>query len=269
MGTETGPRDELAVTGLRLRLCCRDADLIGPLDLHLRRGRVLGLVGPSGCGKSLTCRALLGLLPPGVVQRSGRFRMGEEEQAVPPAAWRGRKLAAVFQNPTGCFDPVFTVASHFRETLAAHGQNPASCSDKIHAGLREVGFDDPRGILDHYPFQLSGGMLQRVMIALALLLDPPFLLADEPTTDLDLVSQARVLDLLAELCRIRNLGILLVTHDLSVVARLAHDMAVMHQGRIVERGEVGAVFATAAHPFTRGLLAAHRRLYAHSTAEVA
>lgn len=269
MDIETGPGGELAVSGLRLGLRGQGDDLVGPLDFRVRRGRVLGLVGPSGCGKSLTCRALLGLLPPGVEPRGGVFRLGGEECPAPPATWRGRRLAVVFQNPAGCFDPVFTVASHFRETLAAHGQDPASCADKVHAGLREVGFDDPRAILDHYPFQLSGGMLQRAMIALALLLDPPFLLADEPTTDLDLVSQARVLDLLAGLCRTRNLGILLVTHDLSVVARLADDMAVMHQGRIVERGEVGEVFAAAAHPFSRSLLAAHRRLYAHSTVEVA
>lgn len=256
-----GSSEELVVTGLRIGLRDHGDDLVGPLDLRLQRGQVLGLVGPSGCGKSLTCLALLGLLPQGLLLRSGMFRMGMEEYEAPPTAWRGRRLAVVFQNPASCFDPVFTVYSHFRETLTAHGQDPESCTKKVHSGLREVGFDDPQAILEHYPFQLSGGMLQRVMIALALLLDPPFLLADEPTTDLDLISQTRILDLLTKLCRTRNLGILLVTHDMSVVARLACNMAILHQGRIVERGEVGSVFTSPTHSFTRSLLAAHHRLY--------
>ncbi len=255
--------------------------LVGPVDLTVERGQVVCLVGPSGCGKSLTCMSLLGMLPDGVTRTAGSIRVngqavdwqapeGHAANGPPPERLRllrGREAAYVLQNPASCFDPVFTIGAHFQETLAAH--QPAGSRNETRpdwraaarAALYEVGFDDAEAILRHYPFQMSGGMLQRVMIALALVLDVPLLIADEPTTDLDLPSQARVLDLLDQVRRTRNMAILLVTHDLSVAARMADRMAVMRHGRVVEQGDVRTLFAAPRHPYTHALLAAHHRLY--------
>lgn len=262
-----------------------DPPLVGPVDLTVERGQVVCLVGPSGCGKSLTCMALLGMLPDGVARTAGTIRVnGQTVDRQPPEGHaahgalperlrllRGRGAAYVLQNPASCFDPVFTIGAHFQETLAAHlpaapkdGPNGTRRPDwhtAALAALREVGFDDAQAILRHYPFQMSGGMLQRVMIALALVLDVPLLIADEPTTDLDLPSQAHVLDLLDQVRRTRNMAILLVTHDLSVAARMADRMAVMRHGRVVEQGDVHELFNAPRHPYTRALLAAHHRLY--------
>uniref|UniRef100_B8DIP2 ABC transporter related n=1 Tax=Nitratidesulfovibrio vulgaris (strain DSM 19637 / Miyazaki F) TaxID=883 RepID=B8DIP2_NITV9 len=260
--------------------------LVGPVDLAVERGQVVCLVGPSGCGKSLTCMSLLDMLPQGITRTAGTIRVhgqavdgqavdrqgmdGQAAYGAPPERLRllrGRGAAYVLQNPASCFDPVFTIGAHFQETLAAHlpmapgrDTRPDWRAAAL-AALREVGFDDARAILGHYPFQMSGGMLQRVMIALALVLDVPLLIADEPTTDLDLPSQARVLDLLDQVRRTRNTAILLVTHDLSVAARMADRMAVMRHGRVVEQGDVRELFAAPRHPYTRALLAAHHRLY--------
>lgn len=282
----------LFVHGLELRRAVRPAGtgettpppgppLVGPVDLRVERGQVVCLVGPSGCGKSLTCMSLLGMLPQGVTRTAGSIRVngqavegqapeGHAADGAPPERLRllrGRGAAYVLQNPASCFDPVFTIGAHFQETLAAHlpagghnGTRPDWRAAAL-AALREVGFDDALAILRHYPFQMSGGMLQRVMIALALVLDVPLLIADEPTTDLDLPSQARVLDLLEQVRRTRNMAILLVTHDLSVAARMAHRMAVMRHGRVVEQGDVRELFNAPRHPYTRALLAAHHRLY--------
>ncbi|MEG6505606.1 ABC transporter ATP-binding protein [Nitratidesulfovibrio sp. 1201_IL3209] len=282
------PTPALAVRGLELRRAAArpggpdgaqspaspppvSPPLVGPVDLTVERGQVVCLVGPSGCGKSLTCMALLDMLPDGVVRAAGTIRVaGQAVDGAPPdrlRLLRGRGAAYVLQNPASCFDPVFTIGAHFRETLAAHppaGSNGGPRPDWRAAALsalREVGFADARAILRHYPFQMSGGMLQRVMIALALVLDVPLLIADEPTTDLDLPSQARVLDLLDQVRRTRNMAILLVTHDLSVAARMADRMAVMRHGRVVEQGDAREVFAAPRHPYTRALLAAHHRLY--------
>ncbi len=288
----TAPVPALIVHGLELRRSAHRAEtktgatgnapalaappLVGPVDLTVERGQVVCLVGPSGCGKSLTCMSLLGMLPDGVTRTAGTIRVngqavdGQDANGAPPERLRllrGRGAAYVLQNPASCFDPVFTIGAHFQETLAAHqpdGSRSGARPDwrtAARAALCEVGFDDAQAILRHYPFQMSGGMLQRVMIALALVLDVPLLIADEPTTDLDLPSQARVLDLLEQVRRTRNMAILLVTHDLSVAARMAHRMAVMRHGRVVEQGDVRELFAAPRHPYTRALLAAHHRLY--------
>lgn len=268
----------LAVRGLELRRAVprsggTDAapPLVGPVDLTVERGQVVCLVGPSGCGKSLTCMALLGMLPEGVVRAAGSIRVaGQAVDGAPPERLRllrGRNAAYVLQNPASCFDPVFTIGAHFQETLTAHLPDAATGGSRTGwrkaalSALREVGFADTDAILRHYPFQMSGGMLQRVMIALALMLDVELLIADEPTTDLDLPSQARVLDLLDQVRRTRNTAILLVTHDLSVAARMADHMAVMRHGRVVEQGGARALFAAPRHPYTQALLAAHHRLY--------
>jgi nickel transport system ATP-binding protein len=239
--------------------------LVRGVSLTVPANRVVGLIGESGCGKSLTCLGILGLLTGNLRRTHGEICLhGTPVHALPPDAMRrhrGRSVAVILQNPMSCFDAVHTIRQHFRETLASHSlQTNGGFREQAEAALQEVGLDEPDAILDLYPFQMSGGMLQRVMIALALLLEPPLLIADEPTTDLDAVAQATILDLLASLRAHRGLGILLVTHDLSVVARLADEVAVMRAGVILEEGPVETVLATPRHPYTARLLAAHHAL---------
>ncbi|MFZ6761889.1 ATP-binding cassette domain-containing protein [Pseudoroseomonas sp. WGS1072] len=248
----------LSVGGLHLaaegRLLVRGA------SFTLRRGRVLGLVGTSGSGKSLTTMAMLDLLPPGVRQVAGMVAL--DNAPADRAALRGRTVGLVQQAPRGGFNPLVTIGRHFAETLACDGVRGAAARDAMQGLLREVGFDDPASVTGLYPSQLSGGMLQRVMLALALCRDPDFLLADEPTTDLDLVVQAQLLDLMERLVVRRGLGLLLVTHDFSVIARLADQVVVMDAGRIVEQQPVHRLFEDPAHPRTQALMAAHLALYA-------
>ncbi|WP_338668609.1 ABC transporter ATP-binding protein [Pseudodesulfovibrio methanolicus] len=261
---ETNPDAYLSVR----RLCIASGAklLVQGVDFDAHKGRVTGLVGESGSGKSLTCQAVMGLLPHELAS-DGVIALDREHMPLKGPSSRIRKArfghaAMILQNPMSCFDPVFTIKSHFRETLAAHGvPNRENTPDRWQAELAEVGFPAPETILPLYPFQMSGGMLQRVMIALALALDVNFLIADEATTDLDAVSQSRILDLVETLVRQRDIGVLLVTHDLSVIARLATDMLVMHDGVIVERGPVRDIFQAPAHEYTTALLAAHYRLY--------
>ncbi|MFZ5427552.1 MAG: ATP-binding cassette domain-containing protein [Thermodesulfobacteriota bacterium] len=230
--------------------------LVRGVSLAVHAGEVLGLIGESGSGKSMTCLSVMRLLPNSVHRVGGRVLVDGSEMFA-----RGRDVGMVMQNPASCFDQVMTIEGHFRETLAAHGVPWITGRPRALESLREAGFDEPASILPAYPFQLSGGMLQRVMIALAMVLRPKLLLADEPTTDLDMPAQARVLDLLDRLRQTHNLGILLVTHDLSVVARLADTVAVMHGGVILETGPVLSIFEAPAHEYTRKLLAAHFNLH--------
>lgn len=226
---------------------------------------ILGLIGASGCGKSLTCLAVMGLLPKGITLNSGQIIYQKEAISHLPfsrmRSFRGTKLAMILQNPMSCFDAVFTIEHHFKETLLSHGRLPPDYLTKILTALSEVGFEDPQKILSYYPFQMSGGMLQRVMIAIALLMKVELLIADEPTTDLDVVSQAQVLSLLADMRSKHNTSILLVTHDLSVLAHLADDVMVMRKGEIIEKATVTEIFESSRHPYTRSLLNAHNRLY--------
>lgn len=227
------------------------------VSLTLQRGRVLALVGGSGSGKSLTCAAALGVLPAGVRQTAGTLLA--DGQPISPQALRGLKVATIMQNPRSAFNPLRTMAAHARETCRALGK-PADDATLI-AALSDVGLEAPERVLTLYPFEMSGGMLQRMMIAMALLSDAAFIVADEPTTDLDAVAQAKILDLLERLLQTRHCGMLLVTHDMGVVARLADDVAVMEAGRIVEQGSVDVLFRTPRHPVTRNLVAAHLALY--------
>ncbi|CAH2604881.1 Ni(2(+)) ABC transporter ATP binding subunit NikD [Rhodovastum atsumiense] len=251
---------DLALRGLRLETGSPASPvvLVDGIDLGITRGRVQALVGTSGGGKSLSTLALLGLLPRGVRRSAGSISLdGVELTEAGVVALRGRTVGLVQQNPTGCFNPIVTIGRHFQETLALTGTGARAARATAVARLAEVGFDAPARLLELYPFQLSGGMLQRVAIALALACDPPFLVADEPTTDLDLVVQAQILDLLDGLRRHRGIGILLVTHDLSVVARLADEVAVLIEGRIVESRDAHGLFATPRDPCTRALLDVH------------
>ncbi len=231
--------------------------LVQDVSLVLQRGRVLALVGGSGSGKSLTCAAALGVLPAGVRQIGGQLRL--DAHPISPQALRGVTVATVMQNPRSAFNPLRTMAAHARETCLALGK-PADEATLI-AALRSVGLEAPQRVLACYPFEMSGGMLQRMMIAMALLSEAPFIIADEPTTDLDAVAQARILNVLDDIVQQRQPGMLLVTHDMGVVARLADEVAVMDNGRIVERGPVMALFHAPQHPVTRQLVAAHLALY--------
>lgn len=244
---------------IELRNLVIDADkpLVKGVSLTLTRGRVLALVGGSGCGKSLTCCAALGVLPAGVRQTSGQVLA--DGVRIVPQSLRGKTVATIMQNPRSAFNPLHSMVTHARETCLALGK-PADDAALI-AALRAVGLEEAHRVLTLYPFEMSGGMLQRMMIAMALLCDAPFIVADEPTTDLDAVAQARILDLLDSIMQTRSPGMLLVTHDMGVVARLADDVAVMDNGVIVEQGDVEAIFHAPQHRVTRNLVAAHLALY--------
>lgn len=248
----------LDISGLRIeaRAGSHRKTLAEDVSLHVAAGEVLALIGESGSGKSMTCLAVMGLLPGGVHMTAGRILL-----AGSPVIRRGVDVAMVMQNPSSCFDPVMTIEGHFKETLSAQGRNWGEGKAQALEALAEAGFDHPAALLPLYCFQMSGGMLQRVMIALAMLSGPRLLLADEPTTDLDMPAQARVLALIDRLRRSRGLGVLLVTHDLSVAARLADRVAVMRNGRIIETAPVDRIFDGPSHEYTRTLLDAHFDLH--------
>jgi nickel transport system ATP-binding protein len=258
----------LSVNNLTLELTTRQQKicLVNNISFQVPQQKVMGLIGESGCGKSLSCLAIMGLLPPNIRRINGEVLLqGQDLNDLKMAerrVIRGRKVAMVLQNPMSCFDSIFTIRHHFEETFSSHENYDSSYMEQAAMkSLAEVGFDEPKSIMDLYPFQMSGGMLQRVMLALAVMLDISLLIADEPTTDLDVVSQAHVLDLLSEIRDKHGLSLLLVTHDLSVIALMADSVAVMKSGSIVESGPVDAIFNAAKHPYTRSLLEAHAGLY--------
>ena len=237
--------------------------LVHGVSFSVSPGRVTCLVGASGSGKTLSCMAVPGLLPQGVRRTGGTIafegRLLNELSGEELRELRGTRIAMVMQNPASCFDPVFSIGSHFRETLAAHG-GEGNWRVRAEVALKEVGLENANRICRAYPFQLSGGMLQRVMLALALLNDPALLIADEPTTDLDTVAQRCVLDLIDGVRRRRDMGVLLVTHDFGVVARMADDVVVLEEGVVVERRSAVELFEVPEHPISAALVGAHRAL---------
>ncbi|MEW2399480.1 ABC transporter ATP-binding protein [Streptomyces sp. NPDC046862] len=239
------------------------------VSLRIRRGRITGLVGESGSGKSVTARSLMRMVPaPGRVTGSVRFD-GTELLTLPERdmrAVRGDRIAMVFQDPQASLNPVITVGSQVAEALVVHGTPRGRARERAVELLGTVGIPDPRRRADEYPHQFSGGMRQRVVIAMALARDPDLLIADEPTTALDVTIQAQILRLLAELRDRTGVAVLMITHDMGVVAELCDEVAVMYGGRIVETGTTATVFAAPAHPYTRALLRAMPRLDAPATA---
>jgi peptide/nickel transport system ATP-binding protein len=231
------------------------------VSFDLDRGEVLGLVGESGSGKSATCRALLGLVPPpgeilsGSVVLEGRDLLRASPREL--RAVRGRDVAMVFQDPLSALDPVFTIGDQLNEVLRRRiGLSRRQANARAVELLDHVGIPSPRSRLGAYSHELSGGMRQRIMIALALAGEPRLLLADEPTTSLDVTIQDQILHLLLELRRETGMAIVLVSHDMGVIAQTCDRVAVMYAGRLFEVGPVDAVFARPQHPYTRALLAA-------------
>ncbi len=235
------------------------AKAVNDVSFTLRKGEILGLVGESGCGKSVTSKSILRILPPEIAKVSGTVAYrGTDILALPMKElekYRGNQISMIFQEPMVSLDPLFTVGNQLREVLMVHEKIKKEEADqKVLAMLKEVGIPSPEIRMKQYPFEMSGGMRQRVMIAMALLLHPDILIADEPTTALDVTIQAQILKLLKDINRKFGTAIILITHDLGVIAECADEVAVMYAGRIVEKATVREIFKDPKHPYTQGLL---------------
>lgn len=243
----------------RLQIDRRVVSVVEELSFDLYHGKTLALVGESGCGKSMTALSLMRILPnPPALHPTGEviykernlLSLSEKEMR----KIRGGKIAMIFQDPTSSLNPVYTIGSQLLEAAELHlnlsGDDAVDCCIKA---LQEVGISTPRERFDDYPHQMSGGMRQRVMIAMALMCEPDILIADEPTTALDVTIQAQVLDLMRKLQEKRGMALLLITHDMGVVAEMAHDVIVMYAAQGVERGSVLDIFDHRSHPYTKGL----------------
>jgi oligopeptide/dipeptide ABC transporter ATP-binding protein len=240
-------------------------EAVSGVAYEVRRGETVAVVGESGCGKSVTALALLGLVPPPgrVVRGAIRFDGESLLDATPERLReiRGDDVAMIFQEPMTSLNPVFRVGEQIAEVLRTHrGTSDEVADTEVIRLLRLVGIADPEQRAREYPHQLSGGMRQRVMIAMALACGPKLLVADEPTTALDVTVQAQVLDLLRRLQRTLGMAVLLITHDLGVVAEVAHRVVVMYAGRVVEQGTAHAIFGRPRHPYTAGLFRSLPRL---------
>jgi len=237
------------------------------VSFSISRGKTLGLVGESGCGKSVTGLSILQLVPPPGVIKSGNILYYRDESdrpiditALSPKSElmrsiRGNDIAMIFQEPMTSLNPVYTVGDQIIEAITLHqGLGKKEAREQAINMIEKVGIPAPRQRVDEYPHQLSGGMRQRAMIAMALSCHPALLIADEPTTALDVTIQAQVLDLMLTLQKDMNMAILLISHDLGVIAELSDDVVVMYAGRVVEKGEVDSIFYNPLHPYTSGLL---------------
>jgi peptide/nickel transport system ATP-binding protein len=230
------------------------------VSFDIAPGEILGVVGESGAGKSLTGTAVIGLLdPPGRIAAGSIHLAGERIDDLPPDAMRklrGRRIGAIFQDPLTSLHPLLTVGDQISETILTHlPLDRAEARSRALDLLRQVGIPSPETRIDHFPHQFSGGMRQRVVIALALCAEPALVIADEPTTALDVSIQAQITSLLKRLCRDKGTAIMLVTHDMGVIAETADRVAVMYAGRIAEIGPVAEVTRRPRHPYTAGLMA--------------
>ena len=258
----------LEVQDLRVHFRTQDGlvKAVDGVSYSLERGRTLGIVGESGSGKSVTSLAIMGLHHGSSAQISGHIRLdGEELVGAPPARvreLRGDKMAMIFQDPLSSLHPYFPVGAQIVEAYRVHHPEATKKQARQRAVdmLGRVGIPEPSVRVDDYPHQFSGGMRQRVMIAMALCNDPGLLIADEPTTALDVTVQAQILDLISDLQAEFGSAVVIITHDLGVVAELSDDILVMYAGRVVEYGSAASIFAHPGHPYTWGLLASMPRL---------
>jgi peptide/nickel transport system ATP-binding protein len=257
----------LAVEHLRVEIGTRRGALVAVDDVsfEIARGEVLGLVGESGAGKSLTGTAIIGLLDPPLRMTGGRILLaGRRIDDLSPQAMRalrGKHIGAVFQDPLTSLNPLLTVGRQLVQTILTHLNIPAhEARERAHRLLAEVGIPAVRERLDSYPHELSGGMRQRVVLALAFACEPTLVIADEPTTALDVSIQAQVIELLKRMCRERGTAVLLITHDMGVIAETADRVAVMYAGRLVEIGPLRRVLIQPFHPYTRGLMTSIPRM---------
>ncbi|MFN0050987.1 MAG: ABC transporter ATP-binding protein [Planctomycetales bacterium] len=264
----SGARPILEVVDLRTHFAtdAGDARAVDGVTFSIPAGKTLAIVGESGCGKTVTALSILQLIPmppgkfvSGAIRFEGRDLL--QLSAAQLRELRGGSIAMIFQEPGTSLNPVFTIGSQIGEAIRLHRRVPRSqVREEVLRSLRAVHVSDPERRLDQYPHELSGGMKQRVMIAMALSCNPRLLIADEPTTAVDVTIQARILDLLRDIQAERGMAVLLITHDLGVVAELADEVAVMYAGKIVERASVDELFANPRHPYTRGLFASLPRI---------
>lgn len=257
----------LRVESLRVELPTRRGVLtaLDDVSFTIAAGEVLGVVGESGAGKSVTGAAIIGLLEPPLRIAGGRISLaGRRIDNLPYNAMRairGKKIGAIFQDPLTSLNPLYTVGHQLVETIRTHlDLSPAAARDRALALLSEVGIAAADERINHYPHQFSGGMRQRIVIALAIAANPQLIIADEPTTALDVSIQAQILALLRRLCRDHGTAVMLITHDIGVIAETAHRVAVMYAGRITEIGAVRDVVANPRHPYTCGLMSSIPRI---------
>ncbi|HET9576681.1 MAG TPA: ABC transporter ATP-binding protein [Usitatibacter sp.] len=259
---ETAPVDAvLEVRGLSVDIATPRGLLhaVRDVSFDVKRRETLCIVGESGCGKSITSLAVMSLLPAAARRRGARLSLLGEDllQAAPKRvnALRGDRMAMIFQEPMTALNPAYTIGDQLMEAYLHHrGGGPAAARARAVELLGKVGIASAAERLEQFPHQLSGGLRQRVMIAMALMCGPDLLIADEPTTALDVTIQAQILRLLADLQKDLGIAMVLITHDLGIVARIAHRVAVMYAGEIVEEGAAADVFACPRHPYTRGLM---------------
>jgi peptide/nickel transport system ATP-binding protein len=246
----------LEIEGLRVVFPTRRNVLtaLDDISFTLERGEILGFVGESGAGKSITGAAVMGLIePPGYIE-SGIIRLKGKPVADHGAALRGRQIGMIFQDPLASINPLRRVGDQLTETILFHlNVTPNEARQRALAGFQEVGIAADR--FDAYPHEFSGGMRQRIVIALALAAEPDLIIADEPTTALDVSVQAQVLDLLRDICRRRGASVILITHDMGVIAETTDRVAVLYAGRLVEIGPTAEVMRKPRHPYTKGLIA--------------
>jgi len=251
----------LEIQNLKIEFPTRRGILVAvdDISLHINPGEVLGIVGESGAGKSLTGMSIIGLLePPGRIAQGRIFLNGRRIDNLPYDTMRkirGKEIGAIFQDPLTSLNPIFKVSEQLVETICTHLDiTESQARQRAIDLLKEVGIPSAGERIDHYPHQFSGGMRQRVVIALALCADPRLIIADEPTTALDVSIQAQIIELLKRLCREHNTAVMLITHDMGVIAETADRVAVMYAGRIAEVGSAEDVVLHAKHPYTHGLM---------------
>ena len=249
----------LSIKNLSVETAYDSRTLVNSISLDIEKGEAIGVVGESGSGKTLSALSILGLLPRGVQISSGSIVYNGNDLVTSNAetlrSIRGREISMIYQDPMTALNPVMKLGDQLREVIDSHQPKSPDINQMIFDAFKEVGIPDPDRAFHSYPHEFSGGMRQRVMIAMALILSPELLIADEPTTALDVTIQQQILALVLEERRKRNMSMLWITHDLGVVANLVDKVIVMYAGRIVEIGSVERIFKEPQHPYTAGLLA--------------